>query len=325
MKHRIVVKFLLTLVLLCLACFLQSCRKKQNDIEIAVNQYVHHPNLEATYKGFCEVVDKWALNKNLKVNYKLQIANGDPSISTQIARQQVATNPQLILALATPSAQATIKATSTIPVVFGAITDPVAAGLVKSFENPGENATGSSDQWPYEKQFDLIRKLCPEAHTIGFVLNPGEVNTQASMKMIDVALKKYGFEKVEASVANTSEILAAAQSLIGRCDVLYAPADNTVLSGLDAFVRVAQTNKIPLFVGDEGSVSKGGVATYGINYLELGRATGEIAIKILEGTPPSQIPVVKGSGTQLIVNVNAATKQGLKIPNEILKNAKVVE
>jgi putative ABC transport system substrate-binding protein len=313
-------------VALIVCCYIlqEGCSKREATIAIAVNQYVHHPNLEATYKGFQEVVDAWANSKGIRIDYNLQIANGDASVATQIARQEVAEGPKLILALATPSAQASAKATSTIPVVFGAITDPVAAGLVKSLESPGGNATGSSDVWPYEKQFELIRKLRPNAKTIGFVLNPGEANTVASMKLIEPALQKYGFQKVEASVANTGEVLAAAQSLVGRCDIFYAPADNTVLSGLDAFVKVAQTSKTPLFVGDEGSVSKGGVATYGIDYYELGRTTGEIAVKILEGTLPAQIPVATGSGARLVVNVEAAAKQGLEFPADLLKDAKVV-
>lgn len=156
------------------------------------------------------------------------------------------------------------------------------------------------------------------------MLNPGEANTVASMKLIEPALQKYGFQKVEASVANTAEVFAAAQSLVGRCDVFYAPADNTVLSGLVAFVKVAETSKTPLFAGDEGSVSKGAVATYGIDYYELGRATGEIAVKILEGTPPGQIPVATGAGARLVVNVEAAAKQGLEFPPDILKGAKVI-
>jgi putative ABC transport system substrate-binding protein len=309
-------------VILCAILF--GCQKRAATVVIDVNQYVHHPNLEATYKGFQDVVDAWGKTKGIQIEYRLQIANGDASVATQIARQDVAENPNLILALATPSAQASVKATSTIPIVFGAITDPVAAGLVKSLTKPGGNTTGSSDVWPYEKQFELIRKLRPDARTIGIVLNPGEANTVASMKLIEPALQHYGFRKVEASVANTSEVLAAAQSLVGRCDVFYAPADNTVLSGLDAFVKVAQKSKTPLFVGDEGSVSKGGVATYGIDYYKLGRATGESAVKILEGTPPGQIPVASGLGAKLVVNVSAAEKQGLVFPESLLKDATVV-
>ena len=302
-----------------------DCSEKSSSIKIAVNQYVHHPNLSATFKGFQDVVASWAKVHGKAVQYDVQNANGDVSIATQIARQQAAAKPNLILALATPSAQASAKATTSIPIVFGAITDPVAAGLVKSAESPGGNVTGSSDRWPYEKQFELIKKLRPQAQTVGIVLNPGESNTVASMKLIDAALNKNMLKKVEAPVSNTGEIFGAAQSLVGKCEVFFAPADNTVLSGLDAFVKIAQTNQIPLFVGDEGSLLKGGVATYGIDYYQLGQATGEVACKILDGAKPGQIPVVVGTSGRLIINPNAAAKQGLIIPAEILKQAKIVE
>lgn len=146
---------------LCLT--MASCSPRARGVVIAVNQYVHHPNLEAIYKGFHGVVNAWAKSNRVQIDFKVQVANGDASVATQIARQQVADNPKLILALATPSAQASVKATTSIPVVFGAITDPVAAGLVKSLEKPGGNATGSSNVWPYEKQFELMRRLRPKA------------------------------------------------------------------------------------------------------------------------------------------------------------------
>ncbi len=303
---------------------LHGCSGGEKGVLVAVNQYVHHPNLDATYAGFREVVDDWAARKNQKVVYELQIANGDVSVANQIARQQVAKKPALVLALATPSAQASIKATSTVPVIFGAITDPVAAGLVESMERPGANATGSSDRWPYERQFDLIRRLRPDAKTIGIVLNPGEANTVASMTLIDPILQGLGFRKAEAPVSNTSEVFAAAQSLAGRCDVFYAPADNTVLSGLDAFVKVAETKKIPLFAGDEGSVRKGAAATYGINYEDLGRETGRLAVRVLEGASPGDLPVAVGTAGRLIVNLDAAGRQGLTFSQEQLQEAIVV-
>jgi len=313
-----------TIVLSGLVLFLCGCSDHSNGIRISINQFVFHPNLEATYKGFKDVVDQWALKKRMTVEYRLQNANGDISLAMQIARQQAAEKPSLILALATPSAQATQKATGNIPIIFGAITDPVAAGLVKSYENPGGNISGSSDQWPYQEQFELIKQLRPRAKTVGILLNPGESNTISSLKLIDAALEKTGLAKIEAPVTNTAEIYQAASSLVGRCDVFYAPADNTVLSGLDAFVKVAEISKIPLFVGDEGSISKGGCATYGMDYYELGKATGEIAIKVLEGVPVGTIPVATGKGSRLIINLDAAKRQGLEIPQELVKGAKLV-
>jgi putative ABC transport system substrate-binding protein len=305
-------------------CVMLGCKATHPDVMIAVNQFMDHPNLAATYQGFAETVQAWAQRKNIHVEMKVQNANGNINVATQIAREQASLRPNLILALATPSAQAAVRATSRIPIVFGAITDPVKAGLVKSLDAPGGNATGTSDRWPYESQFALIRLLLPRAKVVGFVLNPGEANTTASMELIQPALDKEGFSKIEAPVSNTNELLGAAESLVGRCDLMFAPADNTVLLGIEALVKVAERRKLPLFVGDEGSVRKGGVATYGIDYRALGRSTGDLAIRILEGTPAGSIPVAVGSSGQLFVNPDAAARQGVVLPPAILKGASII-
>lgn len=310
---------------LCAPFFLSAAENRPKDVTIAVNLFVHHPNIEAVYQGFKEVVNEWARQENRAIRYDLQNATGDVSIATQIARKQAADRPSLILAIGTPSVQVSKRITSKIPIIFGAMTDPVSAGVVKSMEAPGTNCTGTSDIGPYDKQLKLIRDLFPNAKAIGVIRNPGEANSVASMRIIDNSLVKWKFLKIEAPVSNTSEVLPAAQSLVGRCDVFYMPADNTVLSALDAVVNVARANKIPLFVGDEGSVEMGAVATIGIDYLQLGRVTGEIAVKVLTGTPPGSIPVAFGTATRLVINLEAARQQGVTIPPALLEKAKVVK
>jgi len=303
--------------------FVFGCSEKNNEIFITVNQYVHHPNLEKTYKGVTEVVNEWAKENGKTIKYDFQVANGDVSLASQIAKQQALKEPVIMLALATPSAQACQNVTNTIPIVFGAITDPVKAGLVTSLEHPGGNITGTSDQWPYDKQFVFLRKIFPNAKKIGVILNPGESNTEASMKIIKEVVKKYNFKIVEAPVSSTAEIFSAANSLVGKCDVFFAPADNTVLSGLEAFVKVSRTNNIPLFVGDEGSVEKGGIATFGIDYYVLGKETGKLIVKVLEGNNISDIPVVLGSSGKLIINKEAMEYFKINIPTEYLEKAEI--
>lgn len=309
--------FFIIFVLLVTSC------KRENIILITVNQFIQHPNLEKTYKGVTDVVNEWAKKKGKKIKFDLQIANGDVSLASQIAKQQALKEPNIMLALATPSAQACQKVTNKIPIIFGAITDPVNAGLVKTINNPGGNITGTSDQWPYEKQFSFLRDILPNAKVIGVILNPSESNTEASMKIIRSIVKKFDFKIVEAPVSSTSEIFSAANSLVGKCDVFFAPADNTVLSGLEAFVKVARTNKIPLFVGDEGSVEKGGIATFGIDYYELGRETGNIIIQVLEGKSVSTIPVVIDRAGKLIINKEAVNYFKINIPSKYLKEYEV--
>ncbi len=296
-----------------------------NRVVIAVNQYIHHPNLEAVLDGFKAVMSEAAGPEGWEVDYRLQVANGDVSTAGHIAAQQAAGRPALILALATPSAQASVKSTKSIPVVFGAITDPVAAGLVASMERPGGNATGSSDRWPTEKQVALIRTLMPEARSVGIPFNPGEANSVASMQLLRPAFAASGLQLREVAVSNTSELIPAIRSVIDRCDLLFAPADNTVLAGLDAVIKLARARQIPLFVGDEGSVRKGGVATYGIDYRALGEETGKIALRILQGESPGNIPVAVSAGARLVLNPAEAARQGLRFPDELIAAATLVE
>ncbi len=302
-----------------------SAQTQPKTINIAVNLFVQHPNIDAVYEGFREVVGARAEQQDIDIQYDLQNALGDVSVANQIARKQVADNPGLILSVGTPSVQASKRATSQIPIIFGAMTDPIAAGVVNSLEVPGGNCTGTSDAGPYDKQIKLIRQLLPDAQKIGIIRNPGESNSVAAMKTIDKDLMNWNFTKIEVPVSNTSEVLAAANALVKRCDVFYIPPDNTVLSALDAVISVARANKIPLFVTDEGSVEMGAVATIGIDYLQLGRVTGNIAIKVLQGTPPGSIPVAFGEATQLVVNLDAARQQGVEFPSSLLEKAKVLK
>ncbi len=311
-------------LLLLLSLFFAQCQDK-SEILITVDQYIHHPNLKKTYEGVQEVVNDWAKENGNTVNYDFQVANGDVSVASQIAKQQALKKPNLMLALATPSAQACQNVTNTIPIVFGAVTDPVKAGLVESIEKPNGNITGTSDQWPYDKQFEFLREILPNAKSIGVILNPSESNTEASMKKIKQVVIKYNFDLVEAPVSSTSEIFSAANSLVGKCDVFFAPADNTVLSGLEAFVKVSRTNNIPLFVGDEGSVEKGGIATFGVDYYQLGKETGKLIVRVLEGENISDIPVVVNNSGKLIVNEEAVKYFNIKIPDKYYQQAKIIK
>jgi putative ABC transport system substrate-binding protein len=232
--------------------------------------------------------------------------------------------PEGHVALATPSAQANYKISKDIPVVFGAITDPVAAGLVTSNDVPSGNATGTTDVGPYLKQFEIIREIQKNAKRVGIIRNPGESNSVASMVIIDKAIEKYRFTKVEVAVSTTNEVVAAANSLVNRCDLFYMPADNTVLSALDAIVKVANREKIPLYVGDQGSVKMGGALTLGIDYYDLGVVTGEIIVRIFKGESPGKIPVQGCKNNDIFINQQSIKAQGINIPEKYLEKAKIL-
>jgi putative ABC transport system substrate-binding protein len=321
------VKISLILVLsfiLLLGCTKESVDKK--GFVIGINQFMQHPLLDDVRKGLVEELNGHGISTEKGSTFLLKNANGDQNVAVQINKQFVDRKVDIIVPLGTPSAQSAVKLTKTIPIVFGAITDPVSAGLADSIKKPGGNKTGTSDRWPYKKQVGLMKKLVPNAKKVGIILNPGEANTQASMEFIRPALKELGLAEIDVPVSSTSEVYGAAQSLVGRCDVILVPADNTVVSAFESVVKVANENKIPLFAGSIDSVKKGAVATYGVNYYEIGRATGQLVAQILKGElDPGTIPVIVESKADLVININAAKAQGVRIPDEMLKNATHVD
>ena len=312
-------------VLLLLIVFVYNKNKGNQDIRICTIQYVDHPNLDNVYRGFQEEVNKWAEANGKKVAYELQNANGDISTANQIANTFANKKPDIILALGTPAAQAAQNSTSTIPIVFGAITDPVEAGLAESMEKPGKNLTGSCDKWPYEKQFEMIKMLLPDVKSIGVVFNPSESNSENSMREIRRIIKQMGLTLNEASVSKSTDVYSAAQSLIRKSDILYAPADNTVLSAIEAYLKVAKQYKKPLFVGDQGSVEKGGIATFGPDYYELGIDTGKLGVRILTGEKPGEISVAVANTGALVINKSSSEYFNITYPDSLLKTAKFFE
>jgi len=291
--------------------------------KIAINQFMHHELLDEVARGLKDEFAAVGLPKNEAEGLVLKNANGDQSVALQINKQFVDEKVDVIVALGTPSAQSAVKLTKDIPIVFGAITDPVQAKIADSIDKPGGNKTGTSDRWPFEKQVALIRKIVPGAKTVGIILNPAESNTEASMSYIRPALSKEGLTGIEVPVASTSEVLGAAKSLVGRCDVFLVPGDNTVIAAFDAVVKTAISNKIPIIGGSEDLVKKGSIATYAGDYYQIGRTTGKIVTRILkEHAQPGLIPVAVAEEAALVVNEKAATSQGVSIPSGLLSKAR---
>ena len=252
---------------------------------------------------------------------ELKVANADINMVNQINNQFLSSNVDVIVPLGTPAAQSAVNLTKTVPIVFGAITDPVAAKLADSMEKPGGNKTGTTNRWPFDAQVSLIRKIKPDAKKIGILVNPGEENCVAGMKYIRKALDEAKLPFVEVSVSNTSEILTAVQSLVGKkVDVILVSPSNVVVSGASAIVNVAQENKILLVGGDKGTVQNGSLATYGYDNVEIGRTTADLVLRILrEKINPGDIPVAAPPTTRLYINLSVATKTGVKVPEELVK------
>ncbi len=229
--------------------------------------------------------------------------------------------PDVIVAIATPSAQAVVAATKTIPVVYSAVTDPVAAQLVPGWEASGTNVTGVSDALSLEKQIDLIKKVVPGAKKVGMVYNPGEANSVVVVKRLRELLPQSGMSLVEATAARTVDVGAAARSLVGKVDVIYTNTDNNVVSAYESLVKVGNSAKIPLVASDTDSVKRGAIAALGVNYHDLGVQTGKLVVRILKGEKPGAIASETSSKVELYVNPGAAAKQGVTLSDALVKSA----
>ena len=291
---------------------------------VALTAIVEHPALDAAREGVKDELKAagYEAGKNLKFEY--QSAQGNTGTAAQIARKYVGARPDVIVAIATPSAQAVVAATKDIPVVYSAVTDPVAAKLVKTWDASGSNVTGVSDLSPLEKHLELIKKVVPGAKRIGVIYSPGEANSVAIVDALKKASAAAGLTLVEAAAARTVDVPSAAQSLVGKVDVIYAPTDNNVMSAFEGIVKVAQQAKLPVVAADTDAVKRGAVAALGLNYYDLGRQTGKLVVRILNGESAGKMPSQVSTTFELHVNPAAAQKQGIALSDELVKSAKVV-
>lgn len=300
----------------------QPASKTDKVFRIGVNQFVTHDALDASYQGFVDALAEAGYKDGENIVIDLNNAQGDPSNANTIATKLVNDNNDLILAIATPSAQAVANATKDIPILITAVTDPQGSGLVASNEAPGGNVSGTSDLTPIKEQIELLIKLVPTAKKIAILYCSSESNSKIQADIAKDAAKSLGIEAFEATVSNSNEIQQVVQSLVGKVDAIYAPTDNTIASGMPTVGMVANENKIPVICGEKGMVDKGGLATFGIDYYNLGKITGQQAVKIIEGKATiSEMPIeyLPFEGFKLTVNEEVADKIGIVIPAELAK------
>lgn len=285
---------------------------------VAIATLMSHPALDAVQENLKKELAKEGYIEGQNVRYVLRNASGQVQLAANIASELASQNPDAVVAITTPMAQAVAK-TVHRPVIFAAVTDPVGAGLVKSLDQGEENITGTSDAWPYEDQLKLIRLISPDAKRLGVLYNPGEAASQYGIKEIKKFAPALGFEIVEGAVSSTTDVYPVAQNLAGRTDALFLSSDNTVIAGVAAAVKVAVERKMPLYVGDSGTVEKGGLAAVSVGYAELGTKTGELVGRVLNGE--KNIPTVVSHGDEIYLNKKAAEMMGVTLSEEVLKRA----
>jgi putative ABC transport system substrate-binding protein len=293
----------------------------QKMITIGVTQIVQHPALDATLVGFKKALTEAGYVEGTDVKYDEQNAQGDQATASTIAGKFKDDNVDLVLAIATPTAQAAAQTITNIPILFTAVTEPQEAGLVAEWEAPGANVTGTSDLNPVKEQLQLIKDVLPDAKSVGIIYSSGEVNSDVQVKLAKDAAKELGLTIKEATVTVASEVSQAAESL-GDVDAIYIPTDNKVTEGIGSVIQFAEAKKIPLFGAEGGQVEAGAIATYGIDYTDLGYQTGKMAVRILkDGADPATMPVETLDKISLIINTGAAERMGVTIPAAVLDKA----
>ena len=303
-------------------CFGIAFAGADRPIRIGITQIVEHPALDATRKGFMDDLEEHGFPEGKRVDYDYRNAQNNRAVSGQIARKFVGDRLDLIMAISTPSAQDAAAGTKEIPILFSAVTDPVSAGLVKTLDSPGGNLSGTTDRSPTARQVDLVLEILPAVKRLGTIFNPGEVNSVISVKELEQEAAKRGIVLVKAPATSSSAVKMAAESLVGKVDAIQVPTDNTVVLTIESVVRVCQENKIPLFAADVDSVARGAVAALAVDYYQLGRQTGAMARKILEGKiKVSEVPVEYQKELLLHLNPGQAAKMGVTLPETIVRRA----
>jgi len=324
---KILIGVCLVLVLALTVPLMSGCAGEKV-VKVGLSQLVTHPALDATREGIIDALadNGYVDGENLELDY--QNSELDMSLVASIAQKFVSEKVDVIITIATPNSQAAISAAegTEIPVVFSAITDPVGSGMVSDWGNhPDENVTGVSDMVSVADDVNLILEIVPGVKTIGTLYNAGESNSVFLTEKLKEVCEALGIEVVEGTVSTSADVLTAVQALVGRVDAIWVGTDNTVVTGLEALIKVCEDNKIPLFPSDDPSIERGGIACWGFDYYDIGYQTGEMVAAMLDGDgSANNVPVEKGEVIGLSVNVAAAERMGVTIPQSIIDEATTV-
>ncbi len=287
---------------------------------IGIIQYMEHSALDAAREGFIQALadNGYVDGKNIKID--LQNAQGNQSNLSTISDRFVSNNVDLVLAIATPSAQSMASKTKDIPILGTAITDYEGAKLVDSNTSPGGNVSGTTDMNPIKEQIDLLVKLAPNAKTVGFLYTSSENNSVLQVQIAKEYIEKLGLKYVEVTVTNSNDVQQATESIVQKCDAIYIPTDNVFASAMPIVHGVTKVSKTPVICGESGMVTNGGLATLGINYKDLGYQTGLMAVKILKGEAKiKSMPIQSSTNFDFAINGTVADEIGITIPDDLKK------
>lgn len=320
-----VAKKILAAVLLAATVGLAGCQSKPADVvTIGINQFMVHVALDASRQGFLDALQEagYEDGKNMKVEYKN--AQGEQPTALAISQDFVNSKKDLIFAIATTSAQASYNATKEIPIIITAVTDPVDAGIAKSFEKSETNVTGTSDGVPIGPQLDILKKVLPDAKHVGVIYNTSEANSILQVKLLKEAAATKGLTIREVGVTNLNDVNSVLPTALEEVDVLYTPTDNTMASAYSLIVKMANDQKVPVFCAEDAGVKAGGLISAGLDYYQLGKETGTMAVQLLKGKKPQELPISTMKNPVIVINEQAAATLGITFPQDILTTAKKV-
>lgn len=314
---------------LALVFFLTACAPSKTENtgkadakkKIGIVQIVEHPSLNTIRESLIAELQAQGYKDGETITIDYQNAQGDQTNLKTIAQKFVSNKYDLIVAIATPSAQAVVSETKDIPILFSACTDPLGSGLVTDMEKPGGNVTGTSDAVSAEKIMELGKRITPDIKTIGALYNSSETNSVSVINELKEYAQKNNMTVVDATVTNSSEVQQAVTSLVDKVDALFSPIDNTVASAMPLVTQIANRAKKPIYVGADSMVKDGGLATYGINYQVLGKETGIMAVEILKGKKAGDIPVKTMKDMDIYLNKTTAKAIGINLSDDVLKEA----
>ncbi|HEM4287878.1 TPA: ABC transporter substrate-binding protein [Streptococcus suis] len=332
LKNKNLLATIVALTVMVVAALFMTQKEQSNSststekVKIGVLQFVTHDSLDEIYKGIKAGLEEGGYSTTDNLDIDFMNAEADQSQVQTMSKKLVDNGNELLIGIATPAAQGLANATTELPIIMGAVTDPVGANLVKDLKHPGGNITGVSDQTPVADAVSLIKEITPDAKTIGVLYSSNEDNSKIQVAEFKAAAEKAGYTVLEYAVASSNELAATVEVATSKADVLFTPVDNTVASAFSTVVSVANKTKTPIFTSVEDMVEGGGIASVTLSQYDLGVATGKMAAKILDGANPADTPVQIFNEGTVVVNQKVAKELGISLSEEIINKAsKVIE
>ena len=332
MKNKNLLATIIALTVMVVAALFLTQKEQNNStnstekVKIGVLQFVTHDSLDEIYKGIKAGLEEggYTTTENLSIDF--MNAEGDQSQVQTMSKKLVDNGNELLIGIATPAAQGLANATTELPIIMGAVTDPVGANLVTDLKNPGGNITGVSDQTPVADTVSLIKEITPDAKTIGVLYSSNEDNSKIQVAEFKAAAEEAGYTVLEYAVASSNELASTVEVASSKVDALFTPVDNTVASAFSTVVSVANKSKTPIFTSVEDMVEGGCIASVTLSQYDLGVATGKMTAKILDGANPADTPVQIFNEGTVVVNQKVAKELGITLSDDVINQAsKVIE